>query len=258
MEKLFGYILFVTSGVLFGLFGAGGSLITIPILMFFFDLSFKISTTYSLIIVFLVSFFGLISSSKSVIYKFKSILSFGFASLCGVFLSRNFLFQIASEELLIKIFVSFLFFSGSFMFLKEKFMYEKNDEYEINTFNYILLIFQGFLVGNLTGLLGLGGGFLIVPILIIFQKFNIKQAAKASIFLIFLNSWFSIIIDFSTTNSFHFDLQILIYILFCSIIGFLIGKKTQQLIDIKMTYKLFAIFLIVISLFIGFNIKLFL
>ena len=58
MENLIGFFFFFLSGVLFGLFGAGGSLITIPILIVFFDLPFKIATTYSLIIVFLVSLFG--------------------------------------------------------------------------------------------------------------------------------------------------------------------------------------------------------
>ena len=182
-----GYILFFFSGVLFGLFGAGGSLITIPILMFFFDLSFKTSTTYSLIIVFLVSFSGVILSSSSIIYKFKSVLVFGFMSLCGVFFSRNFLFQIASEDLLMEIFISFLFISGLFMLYKKRFQFNTLNNQTTTFLNYALLITQGFLIGNLTGLLGVGGGFLIVPALIIFQKFNIKQAAEASMFLIFLN-----------------------------------------------------------------------
>ena len=254
MEHIIGYILFFLSGLLFGLFGAGGSLITIPILMFFFSLSFKISTTYSLIIVFLVSFFGMISSSNFVIYKFKSILFFGIASLLGVFFSRNFLFHIVSEEMLIKIFVGFLFISGLFM------LYKKREEFTQLTkekIQYFPLFSQGFLVGNLTGLLGVGGGFLIVPILIIFQKFDIKKAAKASIFLIFLNSWFAIIVDLSN-NFFDLDSKLFFCILLFSIIGLLIGKKTQNTIDIKMMHKLFAVFLIVISLLLGFNIQLFL
>ena len=118
-------------------------------------------------------------------------------------------------------------------------------------------MFQGFLIGNLTGLLGVGGGFLIVPTLIIFQKFNIKQAAKASIFLIFLNSWFSIIIDLSN-NFFYFDFQFFLYIFLFSFVGLLVGKKIQKLVDVKMMHKVFAFFLIIISLLLGFNMQLFL
>ncbi len=254
MENAIGYILFLLSGILFGLFGAGGSLITIPILMIFFSLSFKISTTYSLIIVFLVSFFGVISSSNSMIYRFKSILFFGTTSLFGVFFSRNFLFHIVPEEILIRMFVGFLFISGLVMLYKKR---EQFNQLSTEKIKYFPLLLQGFLVGNLTGLLGVGGGFLIVPILIIFQKFNIKQAAKASIFLIFLNSWFAIIVDLSN-NFFNFDSKLFFFILLFSIIGLLIGKKTQNAINIKMMHKLFAFFLIVISLLLGFNIQLFL
>lgn len=252
MENFIGYILFFASGVLFGLFGAGGSLIAIPILMFFFDLSFKVSTTYSLVIVFLVSFLGLVSSPKAIIYKFKSVLFFGFMSLLGVFFSRKFLFQISSDELLIKVFCSFLFISGVFMLYNKRFQFDTLTNKKKTYLNYIALMIQGFLIGILTGLLGVGGGFLIVPVLIIFQKFNIKQAAKASMFLIFLNSFFSIIIDFSN-NFFNLKSQLFIYILLFSIIGLIIGKKIQKSFDIKMMHKVFALFLIIISLFIGFN-----
>ena len=149
MGSFIGYILFFLSGILFGLFGAGGSLITIPILMFFFDLSFKISTTYSLIIVFLVSFLGVISSSSSVIYKFKSVLVFGIVSLFGVFFSRNFLFQIASEGLLIKVFISFLFISGLFMLYKKRFQFNASNKKKI-FLNHVVLIVQGFLISEIT------------------------------------------------------------------------------------------------------------
>lgn len=253
MENFLGYILFIISGCLFGLFGAGGSLITIPILMYFFDLSFKVSTSYSLIIVFLVSFLGIITSSKSKIYKFKSVLFFGFTSLFGVFFSRYYLFQFASEDLLIIVFVTFLFISGLFMLNKERFHFDRFSKNDVGFYIYLPLMFQAFLVGNLTGLLGVGGGFLIVPVLIIFQKFNVKQAAKASMFLIFLNSWFSIIIDVSN-NFLCFESQLFFYIFLFSIIGLLIGKKIQNLINIKIMHKIFAFFLIIISLFIAFSI----
>ncbi len=253
MESLIGYILFFLSGLLFGLFGAGGSLITIPILMFFFSISFKFSTLYSLIIVFLISFFGVILSSSSNFYKFKSIVFFGIASLFGVFLSRNFLFEIIAEEILERFFVLFLFFAGVLMFVKKKNQLNKLVKERITFFKKTALIFQGFLIGNLTGLLGVGGGFLIVPVLILFQKFNIKEAAKASMFLIFLNSWLAIIIDFSN-DLFDINLSLLSFIILFSVIGLLVGKRIQSKLDLKIMHMLFAFFLIIISLFFCFNI----
>ena len=180
MENLIGFFFFFLSGVLFGLFGAGGSLITIPILIVFFDLPFKIATTYSLIIVFLVSLFGVLKK-KTYSYNFNAIFYLGIFSLIGVLLSRKFLFQIISERILLSTFVIFLFFSGIALAIRiKKQNFEKKSKVKLNLF---LTILQGLVVGVFTGLLGVGGGFLIVPTLMFFQKLNIKQAASASFFL---------------------------------------------------------------------------
>lgn len=254
MENLIGFFFFFLSGVLFGLFGAGGSLITIPILIFFFDLPFKIATTYSLIIVFLVSLFGVLKK-KTYSYNFNAIFYLGIFSLIGVLLSRKFLFQIISERILLSTFVIFLFFSGVALAIRiKKQNFEKKSKVKLNLF---LTILQGLVVGVFTGLLGVGGGFLIVPTLIFFQKLNIKQAASASIFLIYLNSWLAILIDFSN-NYFHLNIRLLLIIILFAVLGFFVGKKIQNSVNLKMAQKLFALFLIIISLFTTLNFKLFL
>ncbi len=255
MENLIGFFFFFLSGVLFGLFGAGGSLITIPILIFFFDLPFKISTTYSLIIVFLVSLFGVLRKNKAYSYNFNSIFYLGIFSLIGVLFSRNFLFKIISEKLLLSTFVIFLFLTGIILAVKSnKQNLEKKSTVNLNLF---FTLIQGLVVGIFTGLLGVGGGFLIVPTLIFFQKLNIKQAASASIFLIFLNSWLAILIDFSNSY-FHLNVRLLLTIILFALLGFFVGKKIQILVNLKMAQKLFALFLIIISLFTALNFKLFL
>tara|TARA_B100000579_G_C22843346_1_gene862884 strand:- start:909 stop:1328 length:420 start_codon:yes stop_codon:yes gene_type:complete len=139
------------------------------------------------------------------------------------------------------------------MFVKKKNQLNKLVKERITFFKKTALIFQGFLIGNLTGLLGVGGGFLIVPVLILFQKFNIKEAAKASMFLIFLNSWLAIIIDFSN-DLFDINLSLLSFIILFSVIGLLVGKRIQSKLDLKIMHMLFAFFLIIISLFFCFNI----
>ena len=114
---LIGYVLFFCTGLLFGLFGAGGSMMTIPILMLFFSFSLKIATAYSLIIVFLISILGIFSNSKLI--KLPSVIIFGLSSLLGVYFSRNFLFEHVSEILLIILFISVLFICGLLMLIKE-------------------------------------------------------------------------------------------------------------------------------------------
>ena len=249
MEIIVGYIFFILSGLLFGLFGAGGSLVTIPILMFFFSISFKISTSYSLIIIFFTSLFGILLTKNFKIFKIKSVLIFAIASILGVYFSRNFLFELISEKILILVFVFFLFFSG----LSMLFNLPNSPANRSKLMNFPLMI-QAFLVGNLTGLLGVGGGFLIVPVLILFQKFNVKQAAHASLILIFLNSIFAIFSDISN-NVIEVDFLLLVSIIFLSFFGFIIGVKIRGMMNIKLMHSLFALFLIIISLLFGFNIQ---
>ena len=249
MEIIIGYIFFVLSGLLFGLFGAGGSLVTIPILMFFFSISFKISTSYSLIIIFFTSFFGILLTKNFKIFKIKSVLIFAIASILGVYFSRNFLFELISEKILILVFVFFLFFSG----LSMLFNLPNSPAKKSKLMNFPLMI-QAFLVGNLTGLLGVGGGFLIVPVLILFQKFNVKQAAHASLILIFLNSIFAIFSDL-INNILKVDFLLLASIIFLSFFGFILGFKIRGMMNIKLMHSLFALFLIIISLLFGVNIQ---
>ena len=249
MEIIIGYIFFILSGLLFGLFGAGGSLVTIPILMFFFSISFKISTSYSLIIIFFTSFFGILLTKNFKIFKIRSVLIFAIASILGVYFSRNFLFELISEKILILVFVFFLFFSG----LSMLFNLPNSPTKRSKLMNFPLMI-QAFLVGNLTGLLGVGGGFLIVPVLILFQKFNVKQAAHASLILIFLNSLFAIFSDISN-NVLKVDFLLLASIIFLSFFGFILGFKIRGMMNIKLMHSLFALFLIIISLLFGVNIQ---
>ena len=249
MEIIIGYIFFILSGLLFGLFGAGGSLVTIPILMFFFSISFKISTSYSLIIIFFTSFFGILLTKNFKIFKIRSVLIFAIASILGVYFSRNFLFELISEKILILVFVFFLFFSG----LSMLFNLPNSPAKRSKLMNFPLMI-QAFLVGNLTGLLGVGGGFLIVPVLILFQKFNVKQAAHASLILIFLNSLFAIFSDISN-NVLKVDFLLLASIIFLSFFGFILGFKIRGMMNIKIMHSLFALFLIIISLLFGVNIQ---
>ena len=253
MEIIIGYIFFILSGLLFGLFGAGGSLVTIPILMFFFSISFKISTSYSLIIIFFTSFFGILLTKNFKVFKIRSVLIFAIASILGVCFSRNFLFEMISEKILLLVFVFFLFFSGISMLFNLKFNLPNSPPKRSKLMNLPLMI-QAFLVGNLTGLLGVGGGFLIVPVLILFQKFNVKQAAHASLILIFLNSIFAIFSDLNN-NELKVDFLLLASIIFLSFFGFILGVKIRGMMNIKIMHSLFALFLIIISLLFGINIQ---
>ena len=101
-------------------------------------------------------------------------------------------------------------------------------------------------------MLGIGGGFIIVPTLIIFQGMNIKQAVRCALFLMLLNSSFAIIIDFYN-NYFYIRIDLLIPMILFSIFGMLFGEWIMNKIKIKLLTKTFSLLLIIMGIFLLFS-----
>ena len=238
------FFLFFIVGFLFALFGGGGSVLTIPILMFFFETTFNEATIYSLIIIFFISLLTSIENIANRLIPFNSLVLFGASSIFGVIIGRNFLFTLFPEKLSIILFISIMFLSA-FLILK------KNSKLSFSLSRQSV-IFQGLIVGLLTSLLGIGGGFIIVPTLIIFQGMNIKQAVRCALFLMLLNSSFAIIIDFYN-NYFYIRIDLLIPMILFSIFGMLFGEWIMNKIKIKLLTKTFSLLLIIMGIFLFFS-----
>ena len=137
------------------------------------------------------------------------------------------------------------------MFLSAFLILKKNSKLSFSLSRQSV-IFQGLIVGLLTSLLGIGGGFIIVPTLIIFQGMNIKQAVRCALFLMLLNSSFAIIIDFYN-NYFYIRINILIPMILFSIFGMLFGEWIMNKIKIKLLTKTFSLLLIIMGIFLLFS-----
>ena len=105
------------------------------------------------------------------------------------------------------------------------------------------------LVGILTGILGIGGGFIIVPVLVLFAKMNMKEAATSTLFIIMLNTFLAIMLEI-TVFQFKFQIVFITAILFSAIIGMLIGIYLLNKIHVNITKKLFSVTLLLLSLII--------
>ena len=115
----------------------------------------------------------------------------------------------------------------------------------------IILLLTGCLVGVLTGLLGIGGGFIIVPALILFVKLDIKQSAGIALFIIMLNTFLAIMLEV-TRFDFQFQWDFIIFLLISGLIGVLIGIYLLNKINLKRIKKMFSITLLFLSLIIFF------
>lgn len=249
MIEIFGYSLFILAGLLFGLFGSGGSIIIIPILIYVFKLSIYEATTYSLLLVFITSLFGTLKHIYQQNFIIPNLMFFILPTLLFTFLSRTFLFpaipnhiellNISKDSLLMLLFAIVIFFASLSFF--------KSIQISIKC-NYILvLIVIGLLIGILTGLLGIGGGFIILPALVLFAGLDMRQAASSTLFIIMLNTLLALTLEL-TIFDFQFNASFIIALLFMLILGVIMGIKLLNILDLNIVKKLFSITLLVLSL----------
>lgn len=256
--EIFGYIASVFIGISLGLLGGGGSILTVPVLVYLFGIDVFLATEYSLFIVGVSSLVGSFSYFKQGLVNIRSVLIFGIPSVISIFLTRNFLLPLIPDQ---------VFVTGNFKMTKDLFlllifavlmiiasykMIRKNNvlnklNIQANKNNALLAVGQGSIVGILTGLLGAGGGFMIIPALVNLLKTPMKIAIGTSLFIISLNSMIGF---FSSMNKVHIDWNFLRTISVISIVGIIIGTELSKKINGKKLKPIFGYFILIMGIYI--------
>ena len=245
-----GYFLSILIGVSLGLMGGGGSILTVPLLVYFFKVDPLLAASYSLIIVGFTSLIGITPYIKDRNIDFKSVLSFGIPSIIAVFLTKYFLvplipLKIATASFEIKTdFIVLLFFSMILLISAFSMIRKKNIETKALSFSSFKLIIQGIIIGFITGVIGIGGGFLIIPVLVKVCQISMKKAVGTSLLIIVLNAIIGLIAGKEYSN---FNVELLISILFFSLLGMILGVRLSRKIDGKKLTVLFGWFTLVIG-----------
>ena len=229
-----GFFLALLVGVSLGLVGSGGSILTVPIMVYILGIDPVLATGYSLFVVGLTSFFGGISNFFNQTIKFKAILLFGIPSVITVYFSRAFLVPVIPEiilkagafQLTKSVFLMLLFavvmVGASVSMIRPCEDCKTNNGNLKPDSNYIMMILIGSMVGAITGLVGAGGGFLIIPALVFFAKLPIKSAVGTSLFIIAINSAIGFI-GFLNSEHSAIDWNLLIKFTAISVVGIFIG-----------------------------------
>ncbi|MBA4250013.1 MAG: permease [Candidatus Puniceispirillum sp.] len=253
---IFGYFGLLIMGACLGLLGAGGSILAIPIFIYFFQVPILKSTTYSLCIVSIIAIIAFIKSRKDA--ALHKAFHFAIPSVLGVFLSRSFILPDLPDSLgpysINKIFICILLI---FMYLASYFMIRPltiistskiNDKAKPSKLEIVQVNFLGFFVGIFMGFLGSGGGFLIIPILTLFLKLNMKQAVPTSLCIIAINSCVGFLSDktYLDINDYTQLLQFLIFAFMGMVVGMLLNKK----IDASKLKTIFGWFIFIVAFFI--------
>jgi uncharacterized membrane protein YfcA len=247
-------------GISLGLIGGGGSILTVPVLVYLFDVDPVLATAYSLFIVGLSSLVGAYPKYKSGMIDLKTAVVFGIPSILAVFLTRKVLvpaipatlFNIGSLEftkaLAMMILFAILMVAASVSMIRDKkdAAQEKNGE---RHFNYPMILLEGAVVGVLTGLVGAGGGFLIIPALVMLSKLPMKQAVGTSLLIIAAKSLIGFTGDVME-NAEKMDWTLLSVVTALAVVGIFIGNRLSKKIDGAALKKGFGWFVLVMGIYI--------
>ena len=204
--EIIGLVLAAMVGISLGLIGSGGSILTVPILVYVMHVDPVLATAYSLFIVGATSLVGGIQSAVQKKVDFKTVLIFGIPSIAAVYATRLWLVPIIPQEIVTigtfaitkAIALMLLFAVVMILASVSMIMPEKNSVIEEDKqlkYNYPLILLEGLGVGMLTGLVGAGGGFLIIPALVLLAKMPMKLAVGTSLFVIAVKSLFGFVGD---------------------------------------------------------------
>lgn len=257
MVEIIGYLSSLFIGISLGLIGGGGSILTVPVLVYLFGVDPVSATAYSLFIVGITSLIGAIPKYRSGMIQIKTAVVFGIPSIISVYLTRRFLvpsipqhilnignFELTKPVLLMLLF-SILMVFASFSMIRGNGKEESGDVTQ--QFNYPMITMEGLVVGVLTGLVGAGGGFLIIPALVIFTKLDMKEAVGTSLLIIAAKSLVGFLGDLS-----HLQIRwtLLLDITVLAIIGILIGNHWSKKMNARILKKIFGWFVLVLGIYI--------
>lgn len=254
--EITGYLASILIGISLGLIGGGGSILTVPVLVYLFSVDAVLATTYSLFVVGSTSLVGSFSYFKKGFIDTKTALFFGLPSVIAVFLTRHYMlpsipenlmnvgdFKLSRSILLMVFFAVLMVFASYSMIKKDSKKHAANFKSASGTW----VIAQGLMVGLVTGLIGAGGGFLIIPALVNLLKLPIKTAIGTSLIIIAVNS----IIGFGfSLGHYPIDWQFLLTITLIAIGGIFIGTYLSNEIDGKKLKPAFGWFVLVMGIYI--------
>lgn len=256
MAEIIGYALAALAGLSLGLIGSGGSILTVPILVYFLGVDPVSATGYSLFVVGATSLVGGLQNAFKKMVDFRTVVVFGIPSIAAVYFTRAWLLPAIPENLLnlgefeltkgiaLMILFAIIMMLASFSMIKGR---KENPDGKIS-YNYPMILVEGTLVGVLTGLVGAGGGFLIIPALVLLAKMPMKKAVGTSLFIIAAKSLLGFTGELKSAE--FIDWKLVLIFTGVSIVGIFLGVLLAQKIDGKKLKKGFGWFVLAMGIII--------
>ncbi len=242
-------------GITLGLLGSGGSTITVPILVYLVGHDAKISIAESMAIVGLISAVGCIPFARAKQVSWSSVILFGIPAMFGTFLGA-YLGGLAADAIQLFVFGFVLLLAAGIMFRKafgkpapELPNVTVTQHHPSGPRRYAMVFIEGIVVGMLTGFVGVGGGFLIVPALLILGKLPMRMAIGTSLVVIVMKSaiGFAKYQYYLVGHGMTVDWNTIVIFALIGLVGSALGQLINQRLNHRALIQVFAVFLILVG-----------
>lgn len=244
--EILGYMGALVTGLSLGLIGGGGSILIVPVLVYLFSVTPSLATAYSLFVVGAASVVGAFEYARKGLVDYKTAVVFAVPAFVGVFSARKWLvpalpesiatfgsFELTKDALIMLVFATVMLLASLSMIRKNTGGGDSSADPvdQAVAYNFPMIALEGLGVGAVTGFVGAGGGFLIIPALVILAKLPMKLAVGTSLVIIAAKSLLGFLGDLSASQS--IDWAFLATIAGISIAGIFIGSYMSNFISGK-------------------------
>lgn len=255
-----GFLAAVFIGISLGLIGGGGSILTVPVLVYLLGVDPVTATAYSLFVVGVTSLVGAIPKYRQGDIDLKTAVIFGLPSILAVFLTRKWIlpaiphnilrissFTLTKPTLLMLLFATLMVVAAISMMRKPMSGHGENTQ---PSYNYPLILVEGMVVGMLTGLVGAGGGFLIIPALVLLSRLPMQKAIGTSLLIIGIKSMIGFTGDLGHTT---IQWPLLLSVTTLAVLGIFAGNRIGRRIPGSRLRTAFGWLVLVMAVYILFK-----
>jgi len=233
-------------GISLGLLGSGGSILTVPVLVYLVGEPEKVAIAESLGVVAAISLVGMIPYAVRKEVDWKSVVYFGIPGMAGTYAGASLSSYLTGNTQLI-LFAIVMILAAAMMIRKTTFT--SQDKHSDKKW---LIVLEGLVVGVVTGLVGVGGGFLIIPALVLLGGLEMRVAVGTSLFIIAAKSslGFYKYLDVLRAEKLNVNWELLAIFTVIGIIGSFVGGRVGRYVPQKSLKRGFGFFLIIMGIFI--------
>ena len=263
---ILGFLAALLIGISLGLIGGGGSILTLPILAYMFGIDAKTATAYSLFIVGVAALVGGLKMARQGLVEYKTLVIFAIPALISVYFTRAYIvpripehlftlsgYEVSADVGIMLFFALIMLLASVSMIRGKKPISETHTQIE---YNYPMILIEGLVVGLVTGIVGAGGGFLIIPALVILAKLPMKMAVGTSLLIIAVKSLIGFLGDLGNPQIGQgngIDWAFLVSFTVIALAGIFIGTYLSKFISGDKLKKGFGWFVLIMGIYIIFE-----